>query len=50
MSRHNLWFRPELWERVTAAAAKAGATLGKPLPTAVWVREAIAEKLGREGG
>ena len=51
MSREqrNLIISDELWTRVLAAAAEMGAKLGRPVGAVVWVREAIAEKLERDG-
>ena len=48
-SRRNIWMEDDLWERVVKAALGEGVARGQPVSASEWVREAIEEKLEREG-
>lgn len=46
--RHNISVTTDQWERITSAAAEAGARRGMPMPVSEWLRTAAREKIERD--
>lgn len=48
-SRKSIWFPPELWAEVEAAAAREGAAEGKPVTVSEFIRRACRERIQKMG-
>lgn len=47
--RRSLWIHDDLWDAAVKAALREGVRLGKPVPVSEWIREAMRQRLEREG-
>jgi hypothetical protein len=52
MKRRNLFLADELWEKVQRAALEEAVKKGEPAPVSAseWIREAVRQRLEKEGG
>ena len=49
-NRHNISVTPDQWDRITAAAAEAGAKRGMTMSVSEWRRVAAREAVPAAGG
>ena len=50
MSRHNIWIRPELWERATKASLVASVQEGERVSVAELIRRGLESQVAQYEG